>query len=148
MKKLDNLQEVKNYFDVPDEAIAFLEAANEQTACGRYEFGPDCYINVMMCDTTNDPGYMEAHKIYVDLQYLITGEERILYTDTTSLKAETPYDAEKDYGMYYYDTADTVIYRAGEGVLLYPVVDGHLPCRAVTAPMQLKKAVMKIRYTK
>ena len=146
MKKINQIQDIKRYFDLPDEAIAFLEGLDSDTACGKYPFGEDCLVNVMTCDTSSEFAHMEAHVLFVDVQILIDGEERIYYTDLERVKPETDYDAVKDRTFYYYDEDSSFVdYASGEAVILYPC-DAHLPGRAVNAPMQVKKAVLKVRY--
>ncbi len=144
MKKLSTLKEAQKYLTIPDEAIAFLENAGADTACGRYEYGADCFVVVMEPNTTAEKGEMEAHKTYVDVQYVIDGEEKILYAPLTAVTPKTEFDAEHDYALYDYTEAEAVVYRSGEAVILYPA-DAHLACRAVGEPMKVKKAVIKVR---
>lgn len=144
MLKINDLKELKKLFDyLPDEAIAFVENADENTACGRYEFGEDCYVNVSVCETKPETK-MEGHEKYIDAQYLILGEEKMLVCDKSGLKVEKEYDEVNDYAFFFYDKADEVIYRKGEAIVLYPN-DAHSPDRMVTVPTMRKKAVMKIR---
>ena len=130
MIKITNYRDLKKYFDIPEEAIAFMENVTPAVALGRYDFGPDCYINVMETTSQTGSGLMEAHDVYVDGQCLIVGEEKILYADKTTLPVATPYDAAKEAAFYSFESADEVTYKAGECVILYPV-EAHLPCRAV-----------------
>jgi YhcH/YjgK/YiaL family protein len=147
MIKITNHQDLKQYFNVPDAALAFLAAISEHTDNGKYPFGADCFINVMDCTTREELADMEAHDIYVDVQCLITGEERIYYTDRASLSVTKPMDAAKDVGFFAYTPCDFVDYKAGECVVLYPE-EAHLPGRAVSAPVTAKKAVMKLNCAK
>lgn len=147
MIKITKYADLKKYFAIPDEAVSFMEAATAETANGRYDFGPDCHINVMNSATSADSGLMEAHDVFVDAQCLIAGEEKILYADKTTLPIATPYDADKEAAFYSFESADEVTYKAGECVVLYPV-EAHLPCRAVSEPMPIKKAVIKLNYQK
>ena len=88
---------------------------------------------------------MEAHEIYIDIQYLICGEEKIHYTDKSELKIQKPYSESGDCALYVFpEKYDTVIYKSGEGVVLY-TNEAHLPTRAVTEPMTVKKAVIKLK---
>ena len=147
MIKITNHQDLKQHFNVPDAALAFLAAISEHTDNGKYPFGADCFINVMDCTTRGELADMEAHDIYVDVQCLITGEERIYYTDRESLSVTKPIDAAKDVGFFAYTPCDFVDYKAGECVVLYPE-EAHLPGRAVSAPVTAKKAVMKLNCAK
>ncbi len=147
MIKITNHQDLKKYFNVPDAAIAFLAAITENTANGKYPFGADCFINVMDCTTREELADMEAHDVYVDVQCLITGEERIYYSNRAPLTVTKPMNAEKDVGFFAYVPSPYVDYKAGECVVLYPE-EAHLPGRAVSTPVTAKKAVMKLNCEK
>lgn len=147
MIKITNYQDLKKYFNVPDAALAFLSAISERTDNGRYPFGADCFVNVMDCTTREELGDMEAHDVYVDVQCLITGEERIYYTDRAPLTVTKPMNTDKDVGFFAYTPSPYVDYKAGECVVLYPE-EAHLPGRAVSTPVTAKKAVMKLNCEK
>ncbi len=146
MLKITNVDELKNHFDLPDDAVEFLKNATTDTANGRYNFSPDCFINVMNCDTKEDlSANMEAHDNFVDVQFVIEGEEKILYTNREGLTVATPYNPVKDVIFFEGTPGEAVCTKAGEAAVLYPA-EAHLPGRAVNAPMTIKKAVMKVRY--
>ena len=144
MLKIQNLQEVTQYLPIPRDAIAFALDMNADTPDGRYDFGADCYINVMHCDTTAETAAMEAHEKFIDVQMVIAGEEKIYVTEKAPLHTVTPYDADRDIAFYAWDHAEAVTYRSGEAVVLYPA-EAHLPGRAVGEPMTIKKAVLKLK---
>ena len=147
MIKITNYQDLKKYFNVPNAALAFLAAITENTANGKYPFGADCFINVMDCTTREELADMEAHDIYVDVQCLFTGEERIYYKNREGLTVTKPMDDTKDVGFFAYAPSEYVDYKAGECVVLYPE-EAHLPGRAVTTSLTAKKAVMKLNCEK
>lgn len=147
MIKITNYQDLKQYFNVPDAALAFLAAISEHTDNGKYPFGADCFINVMDCTTREELADMEAHDVYVDVQCLFTGEERIYYTDRATLTVTKPMDTAKDVGFFAYAPSEHVDYKAGECVVLYPE-EAHLPGRTVGASVTAKKAVMKLNCAK
>lgn len=147
MIKITNYQDLKKYFNVPDAALAFLATISEKTDNGKYPFGADCFINVMNCTTREEFADMEAHDVYVDVQCLIAGEERIYYKNREGLTVTKPMDAAKDVGFFAYSPSEYVDYKAGECVVLYPE-EAHLPGRAINAPVIAKKAVMKLNCAK
>ena len=147
MVKITSYPDIKKYFNVPDEAIEFLAAVTDETENGRYSFGDDCFINVMNATTRTELGNMEAHDVYVDVQCIYGGEERIYYTDRAPLSVVKPMNAEKDVGLFAFRPCPYVDYKAGEGIVLYPE-EAHLPGRAVGEPVSMKKAVMKINCAK
>ncbi len=146
MKKLTDVQALHSLYSVPAEATAFLSTVSEATPNGKYEFGDACYVAVMsyVAKTLTTEMQMEAHERYIDVQYLATGEERILYTDKSELAEAIPYDAQKDVAFYDYDVAEEVRLKAGEAVIL-DTDEAHLPSLAIDTPVSVKKAVLKLK---
>lgn len=146
MIKITDLQELKKYFPyVPDEAIAFVKGLTEETENGKYPFGENVFVNVMSVQTkTDETAPMEGHDKYVDFQYMVSGEEKIIYTPKKGLKVTDEYNEVKDRAFYAWETGESVVYKSGEGVVLYPE-EAHLPGLVVTESKTVKKAVMKIK---
>lgn len=146
MKKINDLTTLKNSYSVPDEAISFVLSMDESTPNGRYEFGEDCFVSVSSYDTKilDADMTMEAHEKYIDVQYIVSGEERILYTDKQKLEIAIPYNQTKDIAFYHFDVAGEVHAIAGEAVVL-DTNEAHLPNVAITTPTPTKKAVIKLK---
>ena len=146
MIKITNLQDLKKYFDfVPDEAIAFLAGLTEETENGKYYFGDKVFVNVMDVQTkTDETAPMEGHDKYVDFQYMVSGEEKILYTPKQGLAVTTEYNEVKDVAKFAHNGGEAVTYQSGEGIVLYPE-EAHLPGLAIAESKTVKKAVMKIK---
>ena len=145
MKKLKIGYEIKDVFpEIPDDAIEFLLSVNEDTEPGKRYFGEVCFVNVINANTRTEHKPMEAHENYIDVQCLITGEEKILYADKFTLAEHKPYNPETDCAFYSFDQYDEVIYGAGEAVVLY-TKEAHLPGLAVSEPIPCKKAVLKVK---
>ena len=147
MIKITNLKDLQKYFPVvSDEAIEFIKNLTEETENGKYPFGENCFVNVQTVTTkTDESAMMEANEKFVDFQYMVKGEEKIVYTPKAGLEQGTPYDEVKDRAFYKWTAGDTVLYADGEGVVLYPE-EAHLPGLAVNGSKTVKKAVVKIRY--
>ena len=144
MIKLTKFEEIKNYFDIPTEALDFLMKIDMETECKRYDFTPECYINVQEVETKAETPLMEAHELFVDIQCLIFGEEKIFYTAKEGLGIQRPYNEKGDAALYDFAEASIpVCYKAGEAVVLY-TNEAHLPNRAAGEPMKIKKAILKI----
>ena len=144
MIRIQDVKEITSYLKVPQDALKFVLGMTIDTPDGRYEFGTDCFVNVMHCDTKTEIAPMEAHEKFIDVQMVIAGEEKILYTAKSPLTVTEPYNAEHDIAFYAWESAEAVIYRGGEAVVLFPE-EAHLPGRAVGEPMTIKKAVLKLR---
>ena len=142
MIKITKLDELTAYFDIPSEALAFAKNASLDTECKRYDFGDDCYVNVQEVVTKPETPLMEAHEKFIDVQYLIDGEEKIFYTPKEGLPIQRPYSEGGAAALYDFGaSSDEVIYKAGEAVILYPA-EAHLPNRTVNESIKIKKAIM------
>lgn len=110
---------------------------------GRYEIdGTSIYAIVQDYVTKpKEEGRWEAHRKYIDLQYVAAGEERIGYADINRL---TPgaYDESKDFLPLSGD-GDYVTLTTGMFMLLYPH-DGHMPGIQTMARCTVRKGVVKI----
>lgn len=95
-------------------------------------------------DTKNDSdAKLEAHRKYIDVQYIISGEELI---GVRPLIAQTPckeYDAENDYALYD-DNCSFVKINPRQFAVLFPQ-DLHKPGVKVDGSIKVKKVVMKVR---
>jgi YhcH/YjgK/YiaL family protein len=102
---------------------------------------------VQEVETKRETPLMEAHELFVDVQYLILGEEKIFYTPKEGLGVQRPYSESGDAALYDFDEkSESVSYKSGEAIVLYPP-EAHLPNRAVGEPMKIKKAIIKIAFS-
>ena len=146
MKKLKSFREISEHVKVPAEAVAFVESICADTPNGKYPFGEGCFVNVM--DAPIKPrGELraEAHDLYIDVQCLIAGDERIYYTDRSRLRAVTEYNPQKDVIFYEYEDAEVVDFTSGECVILDTCEAHHPGCSVNGIASVAKKAVMKVR---
>jgi len=114
---------------------------------GRYDIdGDNIYYMVQRYQTMPvAEGKLEAHKNYIDVQYVVKGQELMGYAPLNNLKIETPYDSEKDFILYEpSDEFSTVKLTEGMFCVLYPQ-DTHMPCRAIAEPIDVHKIVIKIK---
>jgi len=95
-------------------------------------------------DTKNDAdAKLEAHRKYIDVQYIISGEE---YIGVRPLINQIPckeYDAENDYALYD-DTCSFLKISPRQFAVLFPQ-DLHKPGIKVDGSIKVKKVVMKVR---
>ena len=86
-------------------------------------------------------GRWEAHRHYLDLQYVVSGVERIGVAPTTQMR-ETSYDADRDLA-WLEGAGDFLTFRAGQFMILWPG-DAHMPGIDAGVPGQARKVVVKI----
>jgi YhcH/YjgK/YiaL family protein len=112
-------------------------------AAGKHEIeGTAIYASVQ--DYSTKPagqGRWEAHRRYIDLQYIARGVERIGYAPLGRM-TQGDYDGARDM-LALSGEGDTVTLSAGMFMLLFPE-DAHMPGLACGAPAPVRKVVVKI----
>jgi YhcH/YjgK/YiaL family protein len=86
-------------------------------------------------------GAWEAHRHYIDLQYVIAGTERMGHAHISRL-APGAYDPTRDV-LPLAGEGDFLTLGPGDFMLLFPA-DAHMPRIAVGAPAPVRKVVVKI----
>jgi YhcH/YjgK/YiaL family protein len=125
-------------------AFEYLQQTDLQALpAGRYELdGNKLYVmSQEYSSKLPEQGKWEAHRRYIDLQYITAGTERIGYAHLSRL-AQGDYNPEKDF-LALTGIGDYVTLSAGDFMLLFPE-DAHMPGMAVDAPVHVKKVVVKI----
>ncbi len=126
-------------------AIDYLNSHDISTLPdGRTVIDDDIYINVMEADTKIE-NIFEAHREYIDIHYIIEGEEKILTAPVEKMTVTREYSPESDSILGTADAADEHVIRKGQYCITMPG-EAHSPCRSVTAPRHIRKAVFKVRY--
>lgn len=144
---LDRIENAALYFAIhPKFKLAFEHAIRmnaEATPAGRYELdGENMYALVQEYNTKlKEDAKWEAHRRYIDLQYVVQGQESMGYSNIHHLQ-QGEYDASKDF-LPLFGEGDQVILRRGCFVLLFPE-DAHMPSMAVGESAPARKIVLKI----
>lgn len=112
---------------------------------GRYPIDGDrVYAMVQRYDTAPaaEPRF-EAHREFIDVQYLLRGSEVIGWAQLPVVKVTVPYDGEKDACFGTAPAWTPVLLGPGDLAVLYPE-DAHAPRLAAGAPGPVIKIVVKI----
>lgn len=110
---------------------------------GRHEVDGDFMYALVQEYATKHKGEgkWEAHRRYIDLQYVVQGVEGMGYVNIHQLQ-QGEYIPEKDF-LPLFGEGDQVILRSGCFVLLFPE-DAHMPNMALGEPASARKIVLKI----
>ena len=109
---------------------------------GRYEIdGKEIYANVQEYET-KDEGLFEAHRKYIDIQYIAKGFEKIEVCEISELNEKFPYDNEKDL-IFFEGKGSFLSLKEGYFAIFYPQ-DGHKPCITDELKSDVKKVVVKV----
>ena len=131
-------------------AKAFELLKNEKlinTPDGRYQVdGENLYYIVQHYITKPlEEGKLEAHRKYIDVQFIAEGEELLGYYPLDNLKIATPYDQTKDVAFYNLPKKiSTITLEEGMFCILFPN-DAHLPSRQINDPSNVFKVVVKVK---
>ncbi len=101
------------------------------------------WANVQIYDTKTDADY-EAHRKYIDIQYMITGNELIGVTDISNCETTVEYDSNKDI-EFFQNRVEEEYQKLDEGdfLLFYPH-DAHKPSINSGGCKTVKKVVVKV----
>ncbi|MEQ8675806.1 MAG: YhcH/YjgK/YiaL family protein [Aggregatilineales bacterium] len=125
--------------------IAYLKSDEwKDKATGIYELEKDMlYLHVQELETMAETtAKWEAHRIYTDIQYVVSGVERIGYGKQDQFTAITEYNAQNDF-FHLEGTGDFITVHEGMFTIFFPH-DIHKTRVAIGQPTTIKKVVLKV----
>jgi YhcH/YjgK/YiaL family protein len=129
-------------------AFEFLRHLSATLPEGRYDIaGDDCFALVQTyLSKPLAQAKFEAHRSYLDIQFIQAGRENILWAPLATLTHVTePYVAERDIGFFANPSQWTPIHlTAGYFAILFPE-DGHAPGIECGGSCAVRKVVIKVR---
>ena len=143
--KIDNIETYKGLSEDIYEGLKFLKNASPDLANGVHEINPRVKAIVSEYETkpVNENGY-EAHRKYIDIQYLLQGKEKNCSLPIEKLTKTKPYKEEID-AAFYEATGPALELMLGDGYFaIYWPQDGHMPCLSVDGDEKVKKVVVKV----
>lgn len=146
---IDKVQFAKQYHlneAAWDKAFAYLKNTDlKSLSNGRHVIdGDNVYAIVTEAPTKDyDKTAFESHRKYIDLQYVITGEENMAKTPVASVTVNKQYDETADIAYY---TGEGKVYTvpAGTFMLFFPG-EAHRPNITPGGNKVVKKIVIKIK---
>ncbi len=113
---------------------------------GRYEIDGDQLFFTVSSYETKDPDVakFEAHRRYLDIQYVFEGEELMGVASLADSKEKGPYNSEKD--IIFYDVANAVYHKATPAhFFVFSPQEVHQPCVKVNKSTYVRKVVFKVK---
>jgi len=86
---------------------------------------------------------LEAHRRYLDIQYILEGKEVVGWAPLETLTPAAPFNEEKDVGMFS-GACDYMEIQAGYCYVAFPE-DAHKPGSHITEPNDFRKIVVKLK---
>ena len=133
------------FSDALGEAFEFITGLAPEAEEKKYELKNGIFASVESYTTKSfSDALFESHRKYIDIQVVLSGEEKIGWHPVDGLTPETEYDEKKDI-IFYQMTAPYGWTRLEPGIFaVYFPDDAHLPQVQAVQPVQVKKAVIKI----
>ena len=138
------------HIDSDDRALLRIVGQNFEDVTGQelWEIDGDEVYAMIQAYTSRpvtDAPRFEAHRKYLDIQYLVSGTEAMGWAPLDQLAVNVPYDDERDraLGTVPVRSRTLVLFSAGYAILLYPS-DAHSPGLAAHEPEPVVKVVVKV----
>jgi len=143
---LDNINFYKGLSKHIDTALDFLiNTENLETiAAGKHEIdGENVFALVFDYDTHDEfEDKWEAHRTYFDLQYIVSGQEKIAISHIDDMETVTDYHDEGDYQLFK-GNGPKITLKKNDFIILAPK-DVHQPgIHELTTPGKVRKIVLK-----
>ena len=143
----DKIENIRNYPQIVPAVVDFIFNIEENQPVGRIYLSVDKTVWANVDEYTTNPlaeCKFEAHKKYIDIQLLLSGEEKIETAFTDELDITEPYDENRDV-MFLADTENKAVVPLKKGYFaLFNPTDAHKPQIAFSIPEKVKKVVVKI----
>jgi YhcH/YjgK/YiaL family protein len=148
LDKLENYNLYVNTNSNLKKAFEFLSNNKlEELTDGKYEIdSTDVFALVQSYTTTKeDDNKLESHEKYIDIQYVVKGDETIVWAPIDQLIVSEEYSEERDVTFYKDSNYGSKLnLRDNYFCILFPE-DGHKPGCIFDKKMNIKKIVIKIK---
>ena len=123
-----------------------VQAINSLTSLepAAYPLSGGCKFMVQQGTTKSNVGReLEAHRQFLDIHYILEGEEAVGWAPIADLPLSGGCDEGNDYGMYAGECAYMNI-KAGYCYVVFPE-DAHMPSAHLDTPKDFRKIVVKLK---
>lgn len=130
-----------------NKAISYVNGVDLVKAeVGKYVIDDDSYYLVQEYNSKmRENCRLEAHKKYVDVQWIVSGEEELDIVAPEGLEVSEEYNGDKDVVFYKAPVLmQKIILRSGSYMVILPEM-AHMPGCAVNESVAVKKVVIKVR---
>lgn len=128
------------------QAFKYLTTTNfSDFDTGKYPIDGNNMFALVNDYLTKNDGQLEGHEEYIDIQFLVSGEENMGYAPLNNQKVAIPYNPEKD--IAFFEGGHSMVkVETGMFVVFFPT-DLHLPGIKVDKPTSVKKVVIKVKLS-
>ncbi|WP_026881530.1 YhcH/YjgK/YiaL family protein [Clostridium akagii] len=148
LDKLENQNLYTNINSNIKKAFEFLNNNDiKNLKDGKYEIDSDNVFALVQSYITKQDkeNKWESHEKYIDIQYIVNGEETIVWSPTNQLAVDQEYSKEKDITFYKEANHFSKINLKNDYYCIFFPRDAHKPGCIFDKPMNIKKVVIKIK---
>lgn len=146
----DNIKHIETYANVSGDirlGLEWLRDVKPDVEVGAYVLSPrvKAIVSEYATKRENEYGY-EAHRQFIDIQYLLSGTEKICSLPLEYLKETKVYNEEYDAAFYKEESVRPQELLLGNGyfAIFFPQ-DGHMPQLCTNDTKPVKKVVIKVK---
>jgi len=143
---IENSSLYKGFGERITKALNYLKENDfEKMDNGRYEIdGANIYATVSRYKTKPlQEGRWEAHKNYIDIQFIASGSENIGYSFLKNMTPKTEYNIEKD--VRFFEGGGQMAKAVKNTFLILFPSDVHMPGISAERPEEVVKVVIKVK---
>ena len=143
----DNIKNAGTYYNISNslrEGFEWIKSNDlKNMPDGRYEISDQIYANLQSYLTKDDAPY-EGHRDYIDIQYMVSGEEQSGVTNYSNCSTTEEYNKEKDIEFLKCNTEEEFYkIKEGEFFVFFPH-DAHKPALKINENKNVKKVIVKV----
>ncbi|MBT3320279.1 MAG: YhcH/YjgK/YiaL family protein [Clostridia bacterium] len=144
---VDKIENAALYYSMSEGielALKFLEKEAKSLEARVQIDGDDVFaFPAAYTSKTREDSVWEAHRNYIDVQYIVDGNECIGYEFIDNLNVTQKYDSETD-SMLLEGDGTMVKCGAGTFMILFPH-DAHMPGVQDNGPCEMSKVIAKVK---
>ncbi|MCX7874674.1 MAG: YhcH/YjgK/YiaL family protein [Melioribacteraceae bacterium] len=144
----DNIKNISKYFPLDakiQKALEYLSSTDfTNLDPGEYPIdGKNIYAIVSEYQTKPlTSGKWESHKKYIDIQFIVSGIEKMGFTESKKTIILNEYDEDKDVTLHKGEGQFIIVEE--KHFVIFFTTDIHMPSIAVNIPKPVKKVVIKV----
>jgi len=133
-----------------EQAFEYLSRFNPDTPNGKYEIeGENIFALVQRYSTLPEAEIQwETHRRYSDIQYVASGNEKILFTQSHNLQSLGPYNSDRDVEKYEKQGLgySSVLIMTPKSFCIFEPGEAHKPSCSINPSERVTKVVIKCRF--
>lgn len=128
-----------------DTALDFLHKHTDKLEPGKLVIdGDNVFVNIVTAETkAQEISLFEFHKKYIDIHFIIEGEEKILISNINGLEISTEYSERDDYGLQKGPAELEILMKKGRFCIVFPG-DSHMPLVMNREKQTIRKGIIKV----